>query len=168
MTEQRHGRKIMMTPDERDAFLAGQRTCRVATVSADGRPHATPLWFAWDGAALWLYSITRSRRWAELAADPRIAAVVDSGEEYGELRGVELTGEVERVGETPGPESRTPPWNSRNGSSPPSTASARPWSTTDGTPGCGSPRARSPVGISASWAAASNAGKTQGNAAHSG
>ena len=101
MTEQRHGRKIMMTPDERDAFLAGQRTCRVATVSAEGRPHATPLWFAWDGAALWLYSITRSRRWAELAADPRIAVVVDAGEEYGDLCGVELTGEVERVGEAP-------------------------------------------------------------------
>jgi PPOX class probable F420-dependent enzyme len=101
MTEQRHGRRIMMTPDERDAFLAEQRTCRVATVSADGRPHATPLWYAWDGSALWLYSITRSRRWAELAADPRIAAVVDAGARYGELRGVELTGEVEQVGEAP-------------------------------------------------------------------
>jgi hypothetical protein len=101
MREQRHGRRIMMTPDERDAFLAAQRTCRVATVSADGRPHATPLWFAWDGSALWLYSITRSRRWTELAADPRIAVVVDAGEDYGELCGVELTGEVEPVGEAP-------------------------------------------------------------------
>ena len=101
MREQRHGRRIMMTPDERDAFLAAQRTCRAATVSADGRPHATPLWFAWDGSALWLYSITRSRRWAELAADPRIAVVVDAGEDYGELCGVELTGDVEPVGEAP-------------------------------------------------------------------
>jgi PPOX class probable F420-dependent enzyme len=101
MREQRHGRRIMMTPEERDAFLTGQRTCRVATVAADGRPHATPLWFAWDGSCLWLYSITRSRRWAELEADPRIAVVVDSGEEYGELRGVEITGSVERVGEAP-------------------------------------------------------------------
>ncbi|MBC3841731.1 pyridoxamine 5'-phosphate oxidase family protein [Streptacidiphilus sp. 4-A2] len=101
MTEQRYGRRIMMTEEERDAFLGGQRTCRVATVSADGRPHATPLWFVWDGGTLWLYSLTRSRRWAELAADPRIAVVVDSGESYGELRGVELTGEVEQVGEAP-------------------------------------------------------------------
>ncbi|MEZ0067176.1 hypothetical protein ABIA32_003189 [Streptacidiphilus sp. MAP12-20] len=101
MREQRHGRRIMMTPEERDAFLAAQRTCRVATVSADGRPHATPLWFAWDGSCLWLYSITRSRRWAELQVDPRIAVVIDSGEEYGELRGVEITGSVEPVGEAP-------------------------------------------------------------------
>ena len=54
----------MMTPAELDEFLAEQRTCRVATVAADGRPHVSALWFAWDGTALWLYSITRSRRWA--------------------------------------------------------------------------------------------------------
>lgn len=91
----------MMTPDERDAFLRDQRTCRVASVAEDGRPHVTPLWFVWDGSALWLYSITRSRRWAELAHDPRVAVVVDAGEEYGELRGVELTGTVQQVGEAP-------------------------------------------------------------------
>jgi PPOX class probable F420-dependent enzyme len=101
MREQRHGRRVMMTDDQRDGFLRGQRTCRVATVAADGRPHVTPLWFVWDGSALWLYSITRSRRWAELERDPRVAVVVDSGEEYGELRGVELTGSVEQVAEAP-------------------------------------------------------------------
>ncbi|MEY9878037.1 hypothetical protein ABH931_007561 [Streptacidiphilus sp. MAP12-33] len=101
MREQRHGRRIMMTTEERDAFLGEQRVCRVATVSGDGRPHVTPLWFAWDGSALWLYSIVRSRRWTELAADPRVAVVVDAGEEYGELCGVELTGSVEPVGEAP-------------------------------------------------------------------
>ncbi|MFE7586534.1 pyridoxamine 5'-phosphate oxidase family protein [Streptomyces gardneri] len=98
---QRHGRRIMMTPAELDSFLAEQRTCRVATVSADGRPHVSALWFAWDGRSLWLYSLTRSRRWSEMRADPRIAVVVDDGEEYGELRGVELSGTVEFVGETP-------------------------------------------------------------------
>ncbi|MFI1825445.1 pyridoxamine 5'-phosphate oxidase family protein [Streptomyces sp. NPDC020412] len=98
---QRRGRRIMMTPAERDAFLSKQRTCRVATVSADGRPHVSALWFVWDGASLWLYSITRSRRWADLRRDPRLAVVVDAGEEYGELRGVELSGTAVFVGEAP-------------------------------------------------------------------
>ncbi|MFG2334780.1 pyridoxamine 5'-phosphate oxidase family protein [Streptomyces sp. NPDC048604] len=98
---QRRGRRIMMTPAEVDAFLAEQRTCRVATVSADGRPHVSALWFAWDGTSLWLYSITRSRRWTELRRDPRLAVVVDAGEEYGELRGVELSGTAVFVGEAP-------------------------------------------------------------------
>ncbi|MBT2369212.1 pyridoxamine 5'-phosphate oxidase family protein [Streptomyces sp. ISL-10] len=98
---QRRGRRIMMTPAEVDAFLAEQRTCRVATVSSDGRPHVSALWFAWDGTSLWLYSLTRSRRWAELRRDPRIAVVVDEGEEYEELRGVELSGTAVFVGEAP-------------------------------------------------------------------
>ncbi|QIP87547.1 pyridoxamine 5'-phosphate oxidase family protein [Streptomyces sp. Tu 2975] len=98
---QRRGRRIMMTPAEVDAFLTQQRTCRVATVSPDGRPHVSALWFAWDGTSLWLYSLTRSRRWAELRRDPRLAVVVDAGEEYGELRGVELSGTAVFVGESP-------------------------------------------------------------------
>ncbi|MEU8623016.1 pyridoxamine 5'-phosphate oxidase family protein [Streptomyces sp. NPDC048623] len=98
---QRRGRRIMMTPDELDTFLSQQRTCRVATVSADGRPHVSALWFAWDGTSLWLYSLTRSRRWAELRSRPQVAVVIDDGVEYGELRGVELSGTVEFVGEAP-------------------------------------------------------------------
>ncbi|MGV9314811.1 pyridoxamine 5'-phosphate oxidase family protein [Streptomyces sp. NPDC003691] len=98
---QRRGRRIMMTPGEIDTFLAGRRTCRAATVSPDGRPHAGALWYAWDGTSLWLYSLVRSRRWTDLRHDPRIAVLVDDGEEYGELRGVELSGSVVPVGEAP-------------------------------------------------------------------
>ncbi|WP_419993051.1 pyridoxamine 5'-phosphate oxidase family protein [Streptomyces boninensis] len=99
--QQKRGRRIMMTQEELDDFLAAQRTCRVATIGADGAPHVSPLWYAWDGEALWLYSITRSRRWAHLRANPRVSVVVDAGHEYGELRGAELSGVVEQVGEVP-------------------------------------------------------------------
>jgi len=98
---QRRGRKIMMTPGELDEFLISQRTCRVATVSANGAPHVSALWYAWDGVSLWLYSVVRSKRWTDLGRDPRVAVVVDSGEEYDQLRGVELSGTVEFVGEVP-------------------------------------------------------------------
>ncbi|MFC5723358.1 pyridoxamine 5'-phosphate oxidase family protein [Streptomyces gamaensis] len=98
---QRRGRRIMMTRAELDAFLAGQRVCRLATVGRDGSPHVSALWFAWDGRALWLYSLVRSRRWAQLRSDARAAALVDGGREYGELRGAELSGTVASVGEVP-------------------------------------------------------------------
>lgn len=89
-----------MGPAERDAFLAGQRTARVATASELG-PHLTPLWYVWDGTALWLTSIVSSQRWTDMARDPRVAVLVDAGEDYAELRGVELRGRVEIVGEVP-------------------------------------------------------------------
>jgi len=101
MKAQRRGNKIAMAPDEVDAFLAEQRTCRVASVAGDGAPHVTPLWFAWDGAALWLTSIVRSQRWADVQRDGRIAVVVDAGDDFMELRGVELRGAAEPVGEAP-------------------------------------------------------------------
>ena len=101
MREQRRGRRIAMTPAEVDAFLSAGRTCRVATTGADGRPHVVPLWFVWDGTSLWLYSIVRSQRWADLDRDPRVAVVVDTGETYDQLRGVEIAGTAEPVGPVP-------------------------------------------------------------------
>jgi general stress protein 26 len=97
---QKRSRRIAMTPQEVDEFLAVQRTARVATTNGDG-PHVTPLWFIWEGGALWLYSITKSRRWADLRADPRVAVLVDDGIEFLELHGVEITGEVTVIGEVP-------------------------------------------------------------------
>jgi PPOX class probable F420-dependent enzyme len=90
-----------MTPAEVDSFLTAERTCRVASTGADGRPHVVPLWFVWDGAALWLTSLVRSRRWADLARDPRVAVVVDAGEQYDLLRGVEIAGTAGPVGPVP-------------------------------------------------------------------
>ncbi len=98
---QRRGKLIAMTDEERDAFLAAERTCRVATVGKDGAPHVSPLWFSWHGGALWLFSITRSQRWADLVRDPRVSVVVDAGVDYLDLRGVELSGRAEIVGDVP-------------------------------------------------------------------
>ena len=89
-----------MSAEERDAFLAEQRTCRVATTGPDG-PHVAPVWFVWDWQALWVYSLTRSQRWANVARDPRVAIVVDDGHHYHELRGVEIEGQAAVVGPVP-------------------------------------------------------------------
>jgi hypothetical protein len=64
-------------------------------------PHVNPLWFVWHDDAIWLYSIVRSQRWVNVEKEPRVAVVVDAGEEYRELRGVELLGIAEPVGEVP-------------------------------------------------------------------
>ena len=98
--EQRRARRIAMSRMELNAFLTRQRTCRIATASQDG-PHLTPLWYAWDGTALWLYSVVRSQRWTDISRDRRVAVLVDAGDAYGELRGAELRGAAEIVGEVP-------------------------------------------------------------------
>ena len=99
-----------MTAGELDAFLGQQHTCRLATTGPDG-PHVAPVWFAWDGQALWVYSLTRSQRWANVSRDPRVAVVVDDGHHYHELHGVEIEGQATVIGPVPrtGRENETAP-----------------------------------------------------------
>jgi hypothetical protein len=97
---QRRGRSIAMSGEELDRFLAGERTCRVATNSTSG-PHVAPLWFFWDGESIWLSSVVRSQRWRDLQRDGRVAIVIDAGDASGELRGVEIQGIAAVVGEVP-------------------------------------------------------------------
>jgi PPOX class probable F420-dependent enzyme len=101
MRQQRRGQRIAMTTAERDEFLQGQRTCRLATVGEDGSPHNSALWFVWDGGAMWINSVVRSQRWTNLQRDARVSILVDSGEAYFELRGVELLGRADIVGTAP-------------------------------------------------------------------
>jgi nitroimidazol reductase NimA-like FMN-containing flavoprotein (pyridoxamine 5'-phosphate oxidase superfamily) len=99
--EQRRATSIAMSPEEMSAFLTEHSTCRVATSGAGG-PHVSPMWFAWVSQTVWLYSLIRSQRWVDLTHDPRISVVIDAGEHsYDELRGVEVRGTAEIVGEVP-------------------------------------------------------------------
>ena len=97
-----------MTADELNSFLGQQRTCRLATLGSGG-PHVSPVWFVWAGGALWVYSLTRSQRWTDIARDPRAAAVIDAGEEYAELHGVEIEGDAVVVGPVPRTGTEDPP-----------------------------------------------------------
>jgi len=108
MSEQRRSRSIAMDADELNSFLGQERSCRLATLGAGG-PHVSPVWFIWDATVLWVYSLTRSQRWTDIARDPRVAAVIDAGHEYAELRGVELEGDAEVVGPVPRTGHEDPP-----------------------------------------------------------
>ena len=102
MTGQRKGAAIAITDGERDAFLRTQPVCRVATLGPGGHPHVSALWFVWDGTAVWLNSLTRSQRWADIGRDPRLGVIVDDGgADFLRLRGVEMRGSAQVVGEVP-------------------------------------------------------------------
>jgi PPOX class probable F420-dependent enzyme len=67
-----------MTPDEVRAFLSeGTRTGKLATTSADGHPHVSPVWFVLDGDDL-VFTTGRDRaKGKHLRRDPRVALLVD-------------------------------------------------------------------------------------------
>jgi PPOX class probable F420-dependent enzyme len=84
--------QIAMTDDERTAFLDEQRVLNVATIGSTGHPHLVAMWYAiLDGhPSFWTFG--KSQKIVNLRRDPRITALVESGDSYGELRGVELVG----------------------------------------------------------------------------
>jgi nitroimidazol reductase NimA-like FMN-containing flavoprotein (pyridoxamine 5'-phosphate oxidase superfamily) len=86
-----------MTPEEVDAFLRAERTCRVATVRGDGAPHVVPLWFVWHEGSIWINNLRRARRSRDLEAGSAVALCIDTGVEYFELRGAVVYGTPQTV-----------------------------------------------------------------------
>jgi PPOX class probable F420-dependent enzyme len=67
-----------MTNEEvREFLLAQPRTAMMATVRADGRPHAVPIWFDLDGEEI-VFTVGGSTvKGANLRRDPRVALCVN-------------------------------------------------------------------------------------------
>lgn len=89
--------QIRMSPEEIRAFLDQQRTAAVATIGGDGFPHVVAMWYVptEDALAFWTYA--KSQKAINLRRDPRLTCLVEAGEAYGELRGVQIKGRAEIV-----------------------------------------------------------------------
>lgn len=92
-------RHIAMTPAEVEAYLREQRAAAMCTVSPDGGIHAVAMWYTVLDGALVVTTKAKSQKVRNLRRDPRLTVLVESGETYGELRGVELVGRGEIVEE---------------------------------------------------------------------
>jgi PPOX class probable F420-dependent enzyme len=68
---------------------------RVATVGPDGAPHVVPLWFVWEPEAVYVSVRGSSRTVANVRIDPRVALLLDAGQSWVELAGVEIHGKAE-------------------------------------------------------------------------
>jgi Pyridoxamine 5'-phosphate oxidase len=44
---------VAMSWEEMDRFLQQKLVARLTSIRPDGYPHTTPLWYVWDGKALW-------------------------------------------------------------------------------------------------------------------
>jgi pyridoxamine 5'-phosphate oxidase family protein len=62
-------------------YLASQRVGRLATVGPDGAPHVVPVGFRYDAETDTIeiggHGLTGSKKWRDVATDPRVAFVID-------------------------------------------------------------------------------------------
>lgn len=86
--------QIRMTDAEIRAFLTEQLTLQVATIDHDGYPHLVAMWYVIinDEIAFWTYA--RSQKAVNLRRDPRLTCLIEAGERYEELRGVQIKGQA--------------------------------------------------------------------------
>jgi PPOX class probable F420-dependent enzyme len=89
--------QIRMSDDEVDQFLHGRRTMHIATIAKDGRPHLIAMWYGFLEGAPAFETYAKSQKVLNLRRDPRITCMVEEGDSYDRLRGVELVGTGEIV-----------------------------------------------------------------------
>ena len=85
-------RAVKMSPDEVDAFLQEQRTATMCSLHPDGSIHAVAMWYGFLDGNLAVETKRKSQKVQNLRRDPRLTFLVEAGDEYQELRGVELVG----------------------------------------------------------------------------
>ena len=87
---------IKMTPDEVAAFLDGPRTMNLASHNHDGTILLVAMWYGFlpDGS-IGFETFGRSQKVQNLRRDPRVTALVEAGDSYPTLQGVELVGTME-------------------------------------------------------------------------
>ena len=67
-----------MTEEQYKGFLLGRaRTAILATVRADGRPHAAPVWFDLDGDTLVFTTGENTVKGRNIRRDPRVTICID-------------------------------------------------------------------------------------------
>jgi len=84
--------QISMTDDEVREYLETQRILNVATIGPSGHPHLVAMWYALVDGQLSFWTFAKSQKIRNLRRDAKMTGLVESGDRYDELRGVELIG----------------------------------------------------------------------------
>jgi PPOX class probable F420-dependent enzyme len=87
--------EIQLTAEEQRELIASERIVVVSTVGLRGWPHSMPLWYVPRDGEIWIYTYAKSQKVRNLERDPRATLLIETGHEYGELRGIEIEAEAE-------------------------------------------------------------------------
>ena len=81
---------ITMNDAEVQAYLEEQRILNVATIGPTGHPHLVAMWYVVRDGRPTFWTFDTSQKVVNIRRDARVSALVESGDAYRELRGVEM------------------------------------------------------------------------------
>lgn len=89
--------RVAMAPEAAAAFLEASRKVQLATINRDGTPHLVTMYYVMLNGQITFWTYRPSQKARNMARDPRIACLVETGNEYFDLRGVQVQGVVRTV-----------------------------------------------------------------------
>jgi PPOX class probable F420-dependent enzyme len=81
-----------MAAGEIAAFLAGSRKLQLATINPDGTPHLVTMYYVMLNRQITFWTYRASQKARNLDRDPRVTCLVETGDQYFDLRGVQVQG----------------------------------------------------------------------------
>ncbi|MGP3936888.1 pyridoxamine 5'-phosphate oxidase family protein [Nonomuraea sp. KM88] len=89
--------RIAMSDDDVTAFLEAASKLQLATINRDGTPHLVTMFYGLSEGRIAFWTYAKSQKARNLARDPRVTCLVETGDAYDELRGVLVYGRAERL-----------------------------------------------------------------------
>lgn len=80
--------------DHADRRLRGDLIIWLTTVSPEGQPQTSPVWFWWDGETVVVFSMPRSPKVANIRANDRVSLNLDGNGQGGDIVSIEGTAEL--------------------------------------------------------------------------
>jgi PPOX class probable F420-dependent enzyme len=88
---------ITLTPDEQRALLAEPLKAALATVDADGFPHIVAMSFLAKDGVIYMTSYAKAQKVLNARRNPKVAVMIETGQEYAEFRAVMMRGRCEVI-----------------------------------------------------------------------
>jgi len=86
---------IRMDDQAVGAFIAANARARISTLDRSGAPHVVPVSYVVLDGRVVFWADEGSQKVVNLRRDPRVACIIDDGDEFHEFRGVEICGQAE-------------------------------------------------------------------------
>ena len=93
---------VSMPQSDIEKLLENSRKLQLATINRDGTPHAVSMFYGLKVGKIAFWTYRTSQKARNLSRDPRLTCLVEDGDDYFELRGVQVTGEVTVIEDLPG------------------------------------------------------------------
>jgi len=83
---------ISMTDSEIAAYLEEQTILNIASIGPTGHPHMVAMWYVVMDEKVTFWTFGKSQKIVNLRRDNKITGLIESGDTYDQLKGLELVG----------------------------------------------------------------------------